>query len=152
MPNREILTADRDAAPEETARILAAAESLHRQLRPKIPADYAGYLGTMFAEGAHLTLLREDGAARALAVWRVFHTTYNGLRFYVDDLVTDESLRGSGHGGVLLGWLEERARALGVDVFALDSGVQRTRAHKFYFTHGLAIVSFAFSKALSGRF
>jgi GNAT superfamily N-acetyltransferase len=126
--------------------LLAACEGLHRQLRPQI-GDYVPYLTTMFAEGAEMAALVED-SPRALAVYRMYHSTYAGLRFYVDDLVTDETRRSAGHGEALIAWLEARARARGADTFALDSGVQRTRAHKFYFRVGLAIVSFAFAKPL----
>jgi GNAT superfamily N-acetyltransferase len=137
---------------DEQAALLATAETLHRQLRPKIPAPYHHFLQTMFAEGARVALLVEHDAVRALAVWRVYQTTYAGKRFYIDDLVTDESVRGAGWGGKLIAWLQDRATALECDTFALDSGVQRDKAHRFYFRAGLVIKSFSFSKGLSDRF
>ena len=45
--------------------------------------------------------------------------------------------------------LEARARLLGCDVVALDSGTQRTAAHRFYFREGFVIPSFCFRKSLS---
>lgn len=147
----EIITADKNSTPEERLRIFAMAEVLHRQLRPRIPPPYANYLDQILKEGAALSILRDANATRALAVWRVHHTTFRGLRFYVDDLVTDEAHRGAGHGGHLLDWLERRAHELGCDAFDLDSGVQRAAAHRFYFRHGLTVAAFSFTKPLSDR-
>ena len=141
-----------DTAPGETAAWLARTEVLHRQLRPRIPPPYYQYLRAMMGEGAHLAVLVDGGIPRALAVWRVFHSTYAGKRFYVDDLVVDESLRGRGWGGSLIAWLEQRARDLSCDTFALDSGTQRHAAHRFYFRAGLVVSAFSFVKVLTTRF
>ena len=67
----------------------------------------------------------------SIAVWRIIENTYEGRRLYVDDLVSDEALRSHGAGRMLIGWLEAKARALGCDVLALDSGVQRSRSYNF---------------------
>jgi len=130
------------------AQCLQRSEALHRQLRPAIRPPYTAYIRDMMAEGAHLALLADDDGIHALAVWRVYLSTYAGRRFYVDDLVVDESLRGQGWGGKLLAWLEEKARSLQCETFALDSGTQRHQAHRFYFRSGLIVASFAFSKSL----
>jgi hypothetical protein len=78
----------------------------------------------------------------------VIENTYEGRRLYVDDLVSDESRRSQGGGKLLLDWLEVKARSLGCDVLALDSGVQRERAHRFYFREGMSVSSFGFRKTL----
>jgi len=127
---------------------LARAEGVHRQLRPTLPADYVGRLRQVFANGGRLVLVGEAGVVRALALWRIVENTYEGRRLYVDDLVCDEAQRSRGFGGQLLAWLEEKARDLGCDVLALDSGVQRARAHKFYFREGMSIPSFCFRKVI----
>jgi len=130
---------------------LQRSEALHRQLRPTIPPPYAGYMQEMIGEGARMALLMDDSAICALAVWRVHLSTYAGRRFYVDDLVVDETLRGQGWGAKLLAWLEQKARELRCDTFALDSGTQRHQAHRFYFRAGMIVKSFAFHKPLTDR-
>jgi GNAT superfamily N-acetyltransferase len=127
---------------------LLAGEALHRQLRPSLPADYAGHMKRMFAEGAEMAVL-VDELPRALAVYRRYLTTYHGRRFYIDDLVTDEQSRSRLYGGRLLAWCEARARETGCDWLDLDSGVHRNRAHRFYFRNGLSIGAFSFSKPLT---
>lgn len=127
---------------------LRRSEPLHRVLRPSLPADYEGYLRRMFLEGAQMAVLHDAGEPRALAVYRMHHTTFQGRRFYLDDLVTDEKQRGQGLGAALIDWCEAKARAEQCDTFALDSGVQRAAAHRFYFRHGFTVGSFGFSKNL----
>ena len=78
----------------------------------------------------------------------MIENTYEGRRLYVDDLVSDEARRSSGFGKQLLNWLEQRAIELCCDVLALDSGVQRSGAHKFYFREGMSVPSFCFRKLI----
>ena len=127
---------------------LARAENVHRQLRDRLPADYSRRLADVFAGGARMMLATQGDAVRGVAVWRVIQNTYEGCRLYVDDLVTDAAHRSHGVGRFLLGGLEARARSLGCDVIALDSGIQRTAAHRFYFREGFVIPSFCFRKSL----
>jgi GNAT superfamily N-acetyltransferase len=68
---------------------------------------------------------------------------------YVDDLVTDEASRSLGHGSALLHWVEEFGRARGCTELHLDSGVQRTGAHRFYLRERMDIVFFHFKKAIA---
>ncbi|HWI87148.1 MAG TPA: GNAT family N-acetyltransferase [Sphingomonas sp.] len=130
--------------------MLDQGEALHRTLRPAIGSDYRAHMARMFGEGAGLVQLVDDGAVRALAVWRNFHTTYCGHRLEIDDLVTDETQRSKGYGKTLLAFVEAKARAMGCDSLTLNSGTYRARAHRFYFREGLHISSFHFSKDLRG--
>ena len=130
-------------------RWLARAESVHRQLRDRLPADYAGRLREVFAGGARMSVAAEGEAVRGVAVWRVVENTYEGRRFYVDDLVTDTACRSRGIGKALLDFLAAKARSLGCDVLTLDSGTQRTAAHRFYFREGFVIPAFCFRKNLT---
>lgn len=141
----EVTTADGSVAAPEW---LVRAESVHRQLRPSLPADYTERLQTVFANGGRMTVLAEGEVVVALALWRVIENTYEGRRLYVDDLVSDEARRSSGFGKQLFGWLSQRAVELGCDVLALDSGVQRSGAHKFYFREGMSVSSFCFRKVI----
>ncbi len=127
---------------------LARAEPLHRDLRPKLPSDYAGAMTRVFASGGRLVLATQDDAVLGLAVWRVLENTMFGRFLYVDDLVTDSALRSRGVGKALLSRCEAIAVELGCREFVLDSGVQRAQTHRFYFREGLAIRAFNFGKSL----
>jgi GNAT superfamily N-acetyltransferase len=127
---------------------LTRAEPVHRQLRDGLPSDYAGRLRAVFGNGARMSVATEAQAVRGLALWRVIENTYEGRRLYVDDLVTDAAHRSRGIGRALLHHLERHAKDMECDVLALDSGTQRTDAHRFYFREGMVIPSFCFRKNL----
>lgn len=128
---------------------LLAAESVHRQLRPQLPDDYRKTMERVFAGGGRMVVATDGLKVLGLAVWRVFADTFSGLKFYVDDLVIDEASRSQGAGHKLVAWLEQEARTQGASSITLDSGTQRTRAHRFYFREGFVITSFNFKKQLS---
>jgi GNAT superfamily N-acetyltransferase len=127
---------------------LASAESVHRQLRPQLPADYAGTMRRVFAGGGRMCVAEMDGAVAGVAVYRIHENTFDGVQMYVDDLVTDAACRSRGVGKALLDHLQQIARGAGCNAFTLDSGTQRQQAHKFYFREGLTVTSFHFAKPL----
>ncbi len=127
--------------------LLAEAEKIHRQLRPQIAPDYLAKMRRVFADGARMCVACRDNSVLGVAVYRI-DNTMDDIKMYVDDLVTDESQRSQGVGRALLTFLENEARQHGCAVIALDSGTQRTQAHKFYFGQGFAITAFAFRKPL----
>jgi hypothetical protein len=127
---------------------LARAELVHRQLRPQTPTDYLAKMMKVFADGGEMCVCVEGKTVLGVAVYRSFENTFSGYRFYVDDLVADEKQRSRGAGHLLMEYLEAEARRRGADSFELESGTQRTQAHKFYFREGMTIVSFSFRKAL----
>jgi GNAT superfamily N-acetyltransferase len=128
---------------------LARAEGVHRQLRPQLPADYLERMAEIFKGGARLVLATDEERVLGLALWRLIENTYEGRRLYVDDLVTDAAQRSKGVGKALLDWLSARAGEEKCNVLALDSGVQRGEAHKFYFREGMQIAAYSFRKVLS---
>lgn len=127
---------------------MISAEVVHRQLRSMLPSDYVARMREVFANGARMLVMVNDSQVVSVAIWRLIENTYEGLRLYVDDLVTDEKERSKGIGKLLLQHLESKARLLGCNVLTLDSGVQRIAAHKFYFREGMHIPSFCFRKSL----
>ena len=127
---------------------LKRAEGVHRQLRTVLPADYEAKMRRVFAGGARMCVATEGGAVLGVAVYRISENTFEGLHLYVDDLVTDEKLRSRGVGRSLMEHLQGLARAAHCAAYTLDSGTQRTQAHKFYFREGMVVTSFHFRKPL----
>ena len=130
------------------AALLARAEPVHRQLRPHLPPDYVAKMKRVFACGGRMTVALMDGEVRGVAVYRSFENTAEDAKFYVDDLVTDETQRSTGVGRALMAHLQNKARLLNCKAFTLDSGTHRHAAHRFYFREGMHIASFAFKKQL----
>jgi GNAT superfamily N-acetyltransferase len=125
---------------------LARAESVHRQLRPHLPPEYAGKMKVVFSQGGEMCVAVDGEQVAGVAVFRLFENTHVGRRFYVDDLVTEEKRRSGGVGRALVAWLEGEARRRGCPGLDLESGTHRTDAHRFYFREGFVIPSFSFRK------
>ena len=108
------------------------------KLRPHVP--WEGFVERVRRQGAmgyRLLYLEEGGAVRAVAGFRVCECLAWGRFLYVDDLVTASTHRSRGLGGRLLERLEEISREEGCAELHLDSGVQRTDAHRFYRAAGM---------------
>ena len=98
--------------------------------------------------GYQLIYLEDAGAVRAVAGFRVSECLAWGKFLYVDDLVTAHDERSKGYGDALFEWLLHHAKEQDCDQLHLDSGVQRFRAHRFYFRKRLAITSYHFAMKL----
>jgi GNAT superfamily N-acetyltransferase len=128
---------------------IRAAWPLVAQLRPHLDADaLVAQLQRQTGEGFHATILYDAGVPRAYAGWRVHENLVYGRHMYVDDLVTDETVRSRGYGKAMLDWLKVEATRLGCTRLQLDSGTFRKDAHAFYLREGLRIEAFHFGIAL----
>ena len=105
----------------------------------------------MQADGLRLACIREGGRVVAVAGYRISNNLFCGKHLYVDDLVTAETERSKGHGKALLAWLRALAVENDCDIFHLDSGVQRKRAHQFYLRERMELSSYHFSERLKPR-
>ena len=127
---------------------LARAESVHRQLRPHLPAEYAKRMTEIFATGVEMWVAVDGMNVLGAAVFRIIENTHVDRKLYVDDLVTDETKRSTGVGKLLLDGLTEEARQRGCNTIDLDSGTHRSDAHRFYFRERMVIKVFGFNKSL----
>jgi len=116
-----------------------------QQLRPHLDEDsFVEQALRQLQDGFRATALYDDGTARAYAGWRVYDNLVYGHHMYVDDLVTDQTVRSRGYGKALLDWLKDEARRQGCVRLQLDSGTHRKDAHAFYLREGLRIEAFHF--------
>ena len=137
----------KEVSTEEEVR---AVSSVVLQLRTHLgEGKLVAAVGRMRRGGYRLIAVHDDegGDPVGVAGFRVYEMLAYGKILYVDDLVVSEEARSSGAGKALIGWLEEEARGQGCTGVHLDSGVQRARAHRFYFREGMAIYNFHFAKA-----
>lgn len=126
-------------------RLLDAVLPVLRELRPHLDGPaFTEVYAEGHRQGLRFTAAFDGAECLGVAGWRVIATTQVGRKLYVDDLVTSPARRSTGVGHALLSWLREQARDLGCARLELDSGVQRHRAHRFYFREGLEIASFHF--------
>lgn len=121
-----------------------------RQLRPHLTDtdDAIARVRRQQRTGFRLGYLIAGDRVVAVAGFRLLENLAWGRFLYVDDLVTDEAQRSSGHGERLLAWLIDHAKESGCDQVHLDSGVQRFDAHRFYLRHRFRITSHHFAMTL----
>jgi GNAT superfamily N-acetyltransferase len=141
----------REVGAEETGRAAGAL----LELRPGFGSaeELAARVDALRASGYRVVGSFEPGEADAAAVagFRVGESLAWGRYLYVDDLVTRAGFRGRGHADAVMAWVVDEARRLGCEQLHLDSGVgpDRADAHRFYFRHGMRIVSFHFARGTS---
>ena len=122
-----------------------------RQLRPHLDEQrYLDLLALMVPEGYRMFAVRDGTTVLAIAGVTIRTNFYNGRHVFVYDLVTDEGVRSQGLGQRLLTHVEEFARREGCATVALNSGMQRTGAHRFYEERmGYERPSYSFTKKLA---
>ena len=109
---------------------IAAAFPLAVQLRDRVRRDtFVAEVRRQQSQGYELIGGFDEDALVALAGIRWTHTLSRGEHMFVDDLVTDESRRGAGHGREMMEWLVRRAASRGVPRVYLDA---RITAKGFY--------------------
>ncbi|WP_257536003.1 GNAT family N-acetyltransferase [Metabacillus litoralis] len=104
-----------------------------KQLRTDLTQEtYLELLEEMRKDGYSLFALYKDNQIVSLAglSWRV--NFYNKRHVFVYDLVTDHAHRSYGYGEKLLSYIHNWAKENGAAYVALESGIQRNHAHRFY--------------------
>lgn len=115
---------------------IEAAFPLMRQLRDRVRKEtFLAEVRRQQTQGYRLLAGFEGGRLVALAGIRPGHTLARGPHIFVDDLVTDETVQGAGHGRSLLRRIGQLARAEGFPRVYLDS---RATAKGFYEALGFA--------------
>ncbi|MCZ0980015.1 GNAT family N-acetyltransferase [Streptomyces diastatochromogenes] len=122
-----------------------------RELRPQLtPEVFREVYEEGHGQGLRFSAAYADGGrCVGAAGWRVVVNTSSLRQLYVDDLVTAAAERSTGVGQALVEYLEGRAREAGCRELNLDSGTQRTGAHRFYLRERFDIVAFHFSRSLT---
>jgi len=100
-------------------------------------------------DGYRLVYVEDEGEVMAVAGFRIMQLLVTGRTLYIDDIVTAEERRSRGYGKHLFEWLARHARDQECKTIELDSGVQRTAAHRFYFRQRMHISSFHFRLKLN---
>ena len=134
----------------ETPEEVRATHGVMRQLRTHLDeAAYVAQVARQQTEDRYAVVaLFDDGVIRAVAGFRIATALALGHYLYVDDLVSDATVRSHGYGAALLDWLCAHGKAHGCTSLHLDSGVQRHDAHRFYLRERMDIVFYHFRKSI----
>jgi GNAT superfamily N-acetyltransferase len=121
------------------------------QLRPNVAEDhFLSRIRRQEKTGYRLAfVLQPDGMVVAVAGFHLGENLAWGRFLYVEDLITSPVHRSKGIGAGLLSWLKEFAANEGCQQLHLDSGFQRSDAHRFYEREGMTRAGFHFIKNIS---
>lgn len=144
MKTPTIVTAQTDAE-------IAACFEVMSQLRPHLERD--SFVQTVRhlqdQAGFALSYVIDDGV-QCVAGYRISEWLAGGRYLEIEDLVSAESGRSRGYGGLLFDWLIEHAKAQHCDHLRLVSRTQREDAHRFYLRKGMELQAYYFSLDLRG--
>ena len=102
-------------------------------LRPHhAQTDLLTCIKEMQSEGYKLAFVEADNKAVAICGYRYLQFLYCGKHIYIDDLSTLDAYRHKGYAAALLDFVEKEAQNKGYSCVTLDSGHQRTAAHRLY--------------------
>lgn len=135
----------------DTDEQIAACFPVLQQLRPHLKdrAELVERIKLQNREGYVLAYAADESGVPAACIgFRRQNRLVHGKVIYVDDLVTSETGRSRGYGAALLDWVERLAKQEGFRAVDLDSGTQRTEAHRFYLRQRYAITAFHFLKRI----
>ena len=128
--------------------ILNCWEAMHL-LRPALAQEsFIEQIRSMNKEGYQLISLTDDGQVVSVAGYRIFSMLYCGKQLYIDDLSTLENCRGKGYASALLKHIYNIAKKESCISVQLDSGPNRTTAHKLYFKEDFTISAYHFNKKI----
>jgi GNAT superfamily N-acetyltransferase len=99
--------------------------------------------------GYRLAYLMADRQVVSVTGFRIGESLPWGRFLYVDDIVTRSAFRSKGYGAALLRWLEEVARHEACSEIHLDSGIEKTEAHRFYRREGMEVADLHFRRVLT---
>lgn len=93
---------------------------------------YLELLSEMKADGYRLFALFAEDNIVALVGLSLRVNFYSKRHVFIYDLVTDAAKRSLGYGDKLLNYIHHWAKENGAEYVALESGIQRIDAHRFY--------------------
>lgn len=123
---------------------------LANKLHPAMPADrIRGYLDEMFdLPTYHCFSLWQNGKLVALSNGWITVRFYSGKQLEVDNVIVDPDLRSQGVGKYFFQQIHAWARQHDCKTIELNTYVQNSKSHKFYFNEDYAILGFHFQKLL----
>lgn len=107
--------------------------------------DLSKIISEQIKNGYKLAYVLSDDQVICVAGFSILQKLSLGKHLYIDDFVTDKSVKSTDAGKALLDFLKIYAKQQECKSIELDSLVQRYDAHKFYLSQDMQIVSHHFS-------
>ena len=123
---------------------------LANKMRPDITAETMRvYLAEMFKFPTyHCFGLWQKGKLIAVSNGWITIRFYSGKQLEVDNVIVDPEIRSKGIGKHFFACIQAWARQNECNTIELNTYVQNSKSHKFYFNEGYVILGFHFQKVL----
>ena len=135
---------------ELTIRDSIAIVPLANKLHPATPPEtIRAYLADMFSFPTyHCFGLWQNDKLVAVSNGWITVRFYSGKQLEVDNVIVDPDLRSQGVGKTFFAHIQEWALQHDCKTIELNTYVQNSKSHKFYFNEGYKILGFHFQKVL----
>jgi GNAT superfamily N-acetyltransferase len=123
---------------------------LANKLHPAIaPEKIRGYLTEMFALPTYYCfgLWQQEKLVAVSNGW-ITVRFYSGKQLEVDNVIVDPEVRSQGVGKYFFTHIQDWAIRNNCNTIELNTFVQNSKSHKFYYNEGYAILGFHFQKVL----
>lgn len=123
---------------------------LANKLHPAVaPEKIRAYLAEMFdLPTYHCFGLWQDGKLIAMSNGWITVRFYSGKQLEVDNVIVDPDLRSKGLGRHFFAHIQDWATRNGCHTIELNTFVQNSKSHKFYYNEGYSILGFHFQKRI----
>lgn len=118
---------------------------MHQVREDLTEKDLSKIISEQIKNGYKVAYVLKDEQVICVAGFSILQKLSLGKHLYIDDFVTDKSVKSSDAGKALLDFLKIYAKQQDCKSIELDSFVQRYDAHKFYLNEDMQIVSHHFS-------
>ncbi|HEY4110586.1 GNAT family N-acetyltransferase [Puia sp.] len=136
----------RELTREDSPIIVPIANKLHPAMDPK---KVRAYLTEMFdLPTYHCFGLWQAGKLVAMSNGWITVRFYSGKQLEVDNVIVDPTLRSQGVGKYFFACIQDWAHQHECKTIELNTFVQNSKSHKFYYNEGYAILGFHFQKVL----
>ena len=129
---------------------IVAIAKLGKQLNPKLTEEeLQDYLIQMFAFDNYICFgVFQDGQLIGISSGWTTIRFYSGKQLEVDNVIIDEQHQSKGIGKLFFEFIEEWAKTNNYKTIELNTYVQNSKSHKFYYNQGFSVLGFHFWKQL----
>ena len=110
--------------------------------------DFINLVSQQIKNGYKLIYMIDNGEVICVTGFIIAQKLAWGKHLYIDDFVTDKSVKSSDAAKALLDFVKIYAKQQNCDSIHLDSSVKREKAHEFYIEQNMKIDTYHFSMDL----
>lgn len=110
--------------------------------------DFINLVSQQIKNGYKLIYMIDNGEVICVTGFIIAQKLAWGKHLYIDDFVTDKSVKSSDAAKALLDFVKIYAKQQNCDSIHLDSSVKREKAHEFYLKENMKIDTYHFSMNL----